>query len=75
MFKQLLQAKALQFLQIDSCRLGRVNENLSVLLMAKKFESKGVAACRPHLPFPAHETPVVPSVVCHFILFFFLSEA
>ncbi|XP_070276646.1 mitochondrial enolase superfamily member 1 isoform X5 [Myotis yumanensis] len=39
MFKQLLQAKALQFLQIDSCRLGSVNENLSVLLMAKKFES------------------------------------
>nr|KAF6422286.1 enolase superfamily member 1 [Rousettus aegyptiacus] len=37
-FKQLLQVKALQFLQIDSCRLGSVNENLSVLLMAKKFE-------------------------------------
>uniref|UniRef100_A0A2K6V410 L-fuconate dehydratase n=1 Tax=Saimiri boliviensis boliviensis TaxID=39432 RepID=A0A2K6V410_SAIBB len=37
-FKQLLQAKALQFLQIDSCRLGSINENLSVLLMAKKFE-------------------------------------
>ncbi|OBS66648.1 hypothetical protein A6R68_04815 [Neotoma lepida] len=36
-FKQLLQANALQFLQIDSCRLGSVNENLSVLLMAKKF--------------------------------------
>ncbi|KAF6302849.1 enolase superfamily member 1 [Rhinolophus ferrumequinum] len=37
--KQLLQVKALQFLQIDSCRLGSVNENLSVSLMAKKFES------------------------------------
>ncbi|XP_074843456.1 mitochondrial enolase superfamily member 1 isoform X3 [Carettochelys insculpta] len=37
-FKQLLQAKALSFLQIDSCRLGSVNENLSVLLMAKKFQ-------------------------------------
>ncbi|XP_031802421.1 mitochondrial enolase superfamily member 1 isoform X2 [Sarcophilus harrisii] len=37
-FKQLLQAEALQFLQIDSCRLGSVNENLSVLLMAKKFQ-------------------------------------
>ncbi|KAM6278343.1 LOW QUALITY PROTEIN: mitochondrial enolase superfamily member 1 [Spheniscus humboldti] len=34
-FKQLLQAKALSYLQIDSCRLGSVNENLSVLLMAK----------------------------------------
>ncbi|KAG8571128.1 hypothetical protein GDO81_011531 [Engystomops pustulosus] len=37
MFKQFLQARALQYLQIDSCRLGSVNENLSVLLMAKKF--------------------------------------
>ncbi|MEE6464333.1 hypothetical protein FKM82_006232 [Ascaphus truei] len=37
MFKQFLQANALQYLQIDSCRLGSVNENLSVLLMAKKF--------------------------------------
>uniref|UniRef100_A0A8B9P3D8 Enolase superfamily member 1 n=1 Tax=Apteryx owenii TaxID=8824 RepID=A0A8B9P3D8_APTOW len=36
-FKQLLQAKALTYLQIDSCRLGSVNENLSVLLMAKNF--------------------------------------
>lgn len=39
-FKQLLQAKALSYLQIDSCRLGSVNENLAVLLMAKKFQSK-----------------------------------
>ncbi|RXM37214.1 Mitochondrial enolase superfamily member 1 [Acipenser ruthenus] len=38
MFKQMLQAKALQFVQIDSCRLGSVNENLSVLLMASKFQ-------------------------------------
>ncbi|XP_078543579.1 mitochondrial enolase superfamily member 1 isoform X2 [Lissotriton helveticus] len=38
MFKQFLQAKALQYLQIDSCRLGSVNENLSVMLMAKKFQ-------------------------------------
>ncbi|XP_075388666.1 mitochondrial enolase superfamily member 1 [Tenrec ecaudatus] len=44
MFKQLLQAKALQFLQIDSCRLGSVNESLSVLLMAHKF---GIPVC-PH---------------------------
>ncbi|VTJ79821.1 Hypothetical predicted protein [Marmota monax] len=43
-FKQLLQSNALQFLQIDSCRLGSVNENLSVLLMAKKF---GIPVC-PH---------------------------
>lgn len=38
MFKQFLQASALQFVQIDSCRLGSVNENLAVLLMAHKFK-------------------------------------
>ncbi|TNN65836.1 Mitochondrial enolase superfamily member 1 [Liparis tanakae] len=38
MFKQFLQASALQFVQIDSCRLGSVNENLAVLLMAHKFQ-------------------------------------
>ena len=37
-FKQLLQADAIDFCQIDSCRLGGVNEVLSVLLMAAKFE-------------------------------------
>lgn len=44
LFKQLLQANAISFCQIDSCRLGGVNEILSVLLMAKKF---GVPVC-PH---------------------------
>jgi L-fuconate dehydratase len=44
MFKQLLQAKAISFCQIDSCRLGGVNENLAVILMAAKF---GVPVC-PH---------------------------
>jgi len=43
-FKQLLQARAISFCQIDSCRLGGVNENLAVMLMAKKF---GVPVC-PH---------------------------
>jgi L-fuconate dehydratase len=43
-FKQLLQAHAIKFCQIDSCRLGGVNEVLAVLLMAAKF---GVAVC-PH---------------------------
>ncbi|XP_070557134.1 mitochondrial enolase superfamily member 1-like isoform X3 [Ptychodera flava] len=43
-FKQLLQAKAIQFCQIDSCRVGGVNENLAIILMAKKF---GVPVC-PH---------------------------
>lgn len=44
MFKQLLQAGAINFCQIDSCRLGGVNEVLAVLLMAAKF---GVPVC-PH---------------------------
>jgi len=43
-FKQLLQANAIKFCQIDSCRLGGVNEVLAVLLMAAKF---GVPVC-PH---------------------------
>lgn len=37
MFKQLLQAKAIDVCQIDSCRLAGVNENLAVILMAAKF--------------------------------------
>jgi len=37
LFKQLLQANAISFCQIDSCRLGGVNENLAVILMAAKF--------------------------------------
>ena len=37
LFKQMLQANALQFCQIDSCRLGGVNEVLAVLLLAAKF--------------------------------------
>ena len=44
LFKQLLQARAIRFCQIDSCRLGGVNENLAVILMAAKF---GVPIC-PH---------------------------
>ena len=43
-FKQLLQAEAIGFCQIDSCRLGGVNEVLAVLLLAAKF---GVPVC-PH---------------------------
>jgi len=43
-FKQLLQAEAISFCQIDSCRLAGVNEVLAVMLMAAKF---GVPVC-PH---------------------------
>jgi L-fuconate dehydratase len=44
MFKQLLQAGSIDVCQIDSCRVGGVNENLAILLMAAKF---GVVVC-PH---------------------------
>lgn len=37
MFKQFMQANAMQFCQIDSCRLGGVNEILAVYLMAAKL--------------------------------------
>jgi L-fuconate dehydratase len=38
MFKQLMQANAIDVCQIDSCRLAGVNENLAVILMAAKFD-------------------------------------
>jgi len=44
MFKQLLQAGAVDVLQIDACRVAGVNENLAILLLAAKF---GVPVC-PH---------------------------
>ncbi len=37
-FKQLMQANALGICQIDSCRVGGVNEILAILLMAAKFD-------------------------------------
>ena len=44
LFKQLMQADAISFCQIDACRLGGVNEVIAVLLLAAKF---GVPVC-PH---------------------------
>ncbi|XP_046423831.1 mitochondrial enolase superfamily member 1-like [Neodiprion fabricii] len=44
MFKQLLQARAIKYCQIDSARIGGVNEILSVYFMALKL---GVPVC-PH---------------------------
>jgi L-fuconate dehydratase len=44
MFKQLMQAGAIDVYQIDSCRVAGVNENLAILLMAAKFD---VVVC-PH---------------------------
>jgi L-fuconate dehydratase len=36
-FKQLFQAEAVDLIQIDATRVGGVNENLAILLMAQKF--------------------------------------
>jgi L-fuconate dehydratase len=44
MFKQFMQADALQVCQLDSCRLGGVNEVLAVILLAERF---GIPVC-PH---------------------------
>jgi len=44
MFKQFLQADALQVLQLDATRVAGVNENLAILLLAARF---GVRVC-PH---------------------------
>jgi L-fuconate dehydratase len=38
MFKQLLQAGAIGFCQIDACRVGGVNEIVAVLLLADRFD-------------------------------------
>jgi len=38
MFKQFLQAGAIDVVQVDACRLGGVNEVLAVLLLAAKFD-------------------------------------
>ena len=43
-FKQLLQASAVDVLNIDACRVAGVNENVAILLMAAKF---GIPVC-PH---------------------------
>jgi L-fuconate dehydratase len=44
MFKQLLQAGAIDYCQVDACRLGGLNEVLAVVLLAAHF---GVPVC-PH---------------------------
>jgi L-fuconate dehydratase len=36
-FKQLFQARAVDLIQIDAARVGGVNENIAILLMAAKF--------------------------------------
>jgi L-fuconate dehydratase len=36
-FKQLLMAEAIDFVQLDACRVGGVNENVAILLLAAKY--------------------------------------
>jgi L-fuconate dehydratase len=43
-FKQLMQAEAIDIVQIDSTRVGGVNENIAIILLAAKF---GLPVC-PH---------------------------
>ncbi len=38
MFKQFMQAGGMQFCQIDSCRVGGVNELIAIMLLAAKFK-------------------------------------
>jgi L-fuconate dehydratase len=51
MFKQFMQANAIEFCQVDSCRMAGVGDVLAVLLMAAKFNVKvcphagGVGLC------------------------------
>lgn len=51
-FKQLMQAEAIDFVQIDGCRLGGVNEVIAVLLLAAQFDlpvcphAGGVGLCQ-----------------------------
>lgn len=42
MFKQFLQAQALDVLQLDSCRVASVNECLAIMLLAAKFNIPGM---------------------------------
>jgi L-fuconate dehydratase len=50
-FKQFLQAQAVDLIQIDATRVGGVNENLAILLLARKFGARvfphagGVGLC------------------------------
>ncbi|MFI8949810.1 enolase C-terminal domain-like protein [Streptomyces sp. NPDC053750] len=63
-FKQLLQADAIDVLQIDAARVGGVNENLAILLLAAKY---GVPVC-PHAGGVG-----LCELVCHLSMFDFVA--
>lgn len=50
MFKQFLQASALDYCQVDACRLGGLNEVMAVMLLAAKFN----IPLHPVLPLVQH---------------------
>ncbi|CEJ01533.1 Putative Mandelate racemase [Rhizopus microsporus] len=65
-FKQLFQAQAIDYCQIDSCRVAGVNEILAILLMAKKFNipvcphAGGVGLCE----YTTYASLVLLATVC-----------
>ncbi|WP_199036398.1 enolase C-terminal domain-like protein [Glycomyces salinus] len=64
MFKQFLQAGAVDFVQIDAARVAGVNENLAILLLAKKFD----------VPVCPHAGGVgLCELVCHLSMFDYTS--
>jgi L-alanine-DL-glutamate epimerase-like enolase superfamily enzyme len=50
--KQFLQSGALSVLQLDACRVGGVNENVAILLLAAKVRSPDARGVRAALPVP-----------------------
>ncbi|WP_100445366.1 enolase C-terminal domain-like protein [Glycomyces xiaoerkulensis] len=64
MFKQLLQAGAVDVLQLDAARVAGVNENLAVLLLARRFD----------VPVCPHAGGVgLCELVCHLSMFDYAS--
>ncbi|HEU5128745.1 MAG TPA: enolase C-terminal domain-like protein [Glycomyces sp.] len=64
MFKQFLQAGAIDVLQLDAARVAGVNENLAILLLAKKFD----------VPVCPHAGGVgLCELVCHLSMFDYTS--
>ena len=58
MFKQLLQSDAIAFCQVDSCRLGGVNEVLAVLLHGRQVRRAGLPARRWRRPVRVRPAPL-----------------
>ena len=56
-FKQLMQAEAVDVVQIDAARVAGVNENLAILLLAAKFGAAGLPARRRRRPVRAGPAP------------------